>query len=320
MAERPPPHHLIPSMSLDLHLPLPTSAPSSRYFPAGLSQPPEDTTALLSRLSQKPGVTATLILDRSTGAVVRSTGLAVSALPAPANSDGRKTGATATANSDGKSAPGDGTTGADNNRTVEETAKGTTAEGPGAAAANARASMNTTAPALNNRNNGDNRAAPLEQEDGGAEGLKSAEQVARSVWGFFERAGEMIEGMFGVEKIPPPAQGTPSSKGRRQRTEEEDEEEKGEEVRLLRLRTRRREVVVVPALDVTARKRNVMAPLAPTHHMGILFMRRQAEESEEIHNTLKRNTAAQSPPFARESSRPTTYTSPSFSDPSRSPG
>lgn len=37
--------------------------------------PSEETAALLARLSQRPGVQSTLILSRSTGAIVRSTGL-----------------------------------------------------------------------------------------------------------------------------------------------------------------------------------------------------------------------------------------------------
>jgi len=36
---------------------------------------PDETSALLTRLSQKPGVQSTLILSRSTGAIVRTTGL-----------------------------------------------------------------------------------------------------------------------------------------------------------------------------------------------------------------------------------------------------
>lgn len=37
--------------------------------------PTEETSALLARLSQRPGVQSTLILSRETGAIVRSTGL-----------------------------------------------------------------------------------------------------------------------------------------------------------------------------------------------------------------------------------------------------
>ncbi|KAM0708896.1 hypothetical protein Q7P35_002932 [Cladosporium inversicolor] len=39
------------------------------------TSPSEETAALLARLSQRPGVQSTLILSRSTGAIVRSTGL-----------------------------------------------------------------------------------------------------------------------------------------------------------------------------------------------------------------------------------------------------
>ena len=37
--------------------------------------PSEETSALLARLSQRPGVQSTLILSRETGAIIRSTGL-----------------------------------------------------------------------------------------------------------------------------------------------------------------------------------------------------------------------------------------------------
>ncbi|KAI9804949.1 MAG: hypothetical protein M1833_006252 [Piccolia ochrophora] len=45
---------------------------------------PDETDALLTRLSQKPGVQSTLVLSRDTGAVVRTTGLvSASATPNP---------------------------------------------------------------------------------------------------------------------------------------------------------------------------------------------------------------------------------------------
>ena len=63
--------------------------------------------------------------------------------------------------------------------------------------------------------NGDVNGA---DERAGKGGARTAEDVAKAVWSFFENAGAMVEEMMGVE----------------------------DEVRLLRLRSRREEVVVVP--------------------------------------------------------------------------
>lgn len=54
-----------------------TKQPSLDHIQHRMQQPSpsEETSALLARLSQRPGVQSTLILSRDTGAIVRSTGL-----------------------------------------------------------------------------------------------------------------------------------------------------------------------------------------------------------------------------------------------------
>jgi dynein light chain roadblock-type len=47
---------------------------------------PEDTLALLTRLSQKPGVQSTLVLSRETGAIIRTSGLISNSSSANSNS------------------------------------------------------------------------------------------------------------------------------------------------------------------------------------------------------------------------------------------
>ncbi|KAF2237809.1 hypothetical protein EV356DRAFT_529727 [Viridothelium virens] len=47
---------------------------------------PDDTLALLTRLSQKPGVQSTLVLSRDTGAIVRTSGLTSNSISANPNS------------------------------------------------------------------------------------------------------------------------------------------------------------------------------------------------------------------------------------------
>lgn len=73
----------------------------------------------------------------------------------------------------------------------------------------------STAPSVNGNGaeNGDR-----EQRGGKSVGLKSAQDVAKLVWRLFGGAGEVVDDMMGVE----------------------------DEVRLLRLRTKRNEIVIVP--------------------------------------------------------------------------
>lgn len=61
-------------------------------------------------------------------------------------------------------------------------------------------------------------------------GTREAEEVAKLVWNFFKHAGEAVEGMFGAG-----ADG-----------DGEDE------LRLVRLRTKKREVVVVPGMSLSS--------------------------------------------------------------------
>jgi len=53
----------------------PSSKPHYNTHRMQQPSPTEETSALLARLSQRPGVQSTLILSRDTGAIVRSTGL-----------------------------------------------------------------------------------------------------------------------------------------------------------------------------------------------------------------------------------------------------
>ncbi|KAI9722536.1 MAG: hypothetical protein M1828_004531 [Chrysothrix sp. TS-e1954] len=135
-----------------------------------MAQPtPEETNTLLTRLSQKPGVQSTLILSRSTGAIVRASGLL--------------------------------------STNVDNTSDGTMPASP-TTTRNSRGSFS-------HANGGTRHGLDSERQEGG---LRSAEDVSRLVWGFFSSAGSMVEEMMGKE----------------------------DGVRLLRLRTKRNELVIVP--------------------------------------------------------------------------
>ena len=140
---------------------------------------PEETTRLLTRLAQKPGVKSTLVLSRSTGAVVRASGLVTSDVADSQQELPNASGAPDTTLT------------------------------PGAASSNEREA------ALNGLN-GESKTTKT--------GTREAEEVAKLVWNFFKNAGDTVEGMFGAGA----------------------EGEGQDEVRLLRLRTRKNEVVVVP--------------------------------------------------------------------------
>lgn len=142
---------------------------------------PEETTRLLTRLAQKPGVSSTLILSRSSGAVVQASGLLSTNIES-SNSN----------SSDINVAP-------DPNLS------------------STRASQTDREVALNGLNEDTNKQKT---------GTREAEQVAKLVWNFFRHAGETVEGMFGSG------------------TEGDGEDE----LRLVRLRTRKSEVVVVPGI------------------------------------------------------------------------
>ncbi|KAK7513705.1 uncharacterized protein IWZ02DRAFT_486561 [Phyllosticta citriasiana] len=121
---------------------------------------PSETLSLLTRLSQKPGVQSTLVLERETGAIVHTSGFASS---------------------------------------------------------NAAANPNATLPPATTDNTA--VAGGIANTSGGRKesGIKSAEDVARMVYGFIQSAGTLVREL-----------------------EEEDE------VKLLRLRTRKNELVIVP--------------------------------------------------------------------------
>ncbi|KAL9089678.1 MAG: hypothetical protein Q9159_002406 [Coniocarpon cinnabarinum] len=140
-----------------------------------MAQPtPEETTRLLTRIAQKPGVSSTLILSRSTGAVVRTSGLI--------------------------SAPED------------DTANGNTSQDGPSTSSVTQTTRNSTLSTANGENAGSRN------------GTRDANEVAKLVWNFFKHAGDTVDGMFGSG---------PEGEG-------------GDEVKLVRLRTRKSEVVVVP--------------------------------------------------------------------------
>ncbi|KAF2722160.1 hypothetical protein K431DRAFT_284106 [Polychaeton citri CBS 116435] len=128
--------------------------------------PSEETSALLARLAQRPGVQSTLILSRESGAIVRSSGLLTSEDAAPAPN-------TSTSN---------------------------------AVTENAGSPQQTKALL---QPNGERKART---------GTRQAEEVARIVWKFTQGCSEVIEELNG----------------------------ESDEVKLLRLRTKRNELVVVP--------------------------------------------------------------------------
>ena len=127
----------------------------------------------MTRLSQKPGVQSTLILSRSTGAIVRTSGLVSTILDE--FSDGDLTGSpTATK---------------EKHEVLSSPQR--------------------------------NGTSTIGRRDSGARergGLRSADDVARLVWTFFSSAGGMVEEMMGTE----------------------------DEVKMLRLRTKRNELLIVP--------------------------------------------------------------------------
>ncbi|KAI9838945.1 MAG: hypothetical protein M1819_004153 [Sarea resinae] len=147
---------------------------------------PDETTTLLTRLSQKPGVQSTLILSRSTGAIVRTSGL-ISTAPAP-----------------------------NSNATLPSPSAGSANDLNGVSSGSGSNDESSSRLATGDASNG-GRAAT-----GG--GMKSAEEVARMVWAFVGAAGDMVEGL-------------------RSEGGEDDE------VKLLRLRTRRNELVIVPGKE-----------------------------------------------------------------------
>ncbi|KAI9836935.1 MAG: hypothetical protein M1837_003167 [Sclerophora amabilis] len=139
-----------------------------------MSQPMSgETDALLTRLSQKPGVQSTLVLSRATGSIVRTTGLYSSSTSPNPNST---LPSSANTNSPGHT------------RSESQTQTQTQSQTPNGAA-EARA------------NNG----------------MQNAEELAGMVWTFVGAAGGLAKGLDGED-----------------------------EVKLLRLRTRKNELVIVP--------------------------------------------------------------------------
>lgn len=179
---------------------------------ASANQPqPEETTALLTRLSQKPGVTSTLILSRSTGAIVRASGLLSSSAPRDASSTPASAPSSVSATTQ---PPLPSATGANGTDGAAGQARPSTSEG---ATPKATESMSTPGVAAANNSGASNAQSGGTSATAGG-GLKSAEDVARIVWTFFGQAGETATALMGDE----------------------------DEVRLVRLRTRRNEIVVVP--------------------------------------------------------------------------
>ncbi|KAL2042704.1 hypothetical protein N7G274_004463 [Stereocaulon virgatum] len=130
---------------------------------------PAATLENLSRLASKPGVQSTLILSKTDGSIIRSTGLLASASPSPSPSENPNLGDSMNQNNTGEAADAirDGSSYPDNG---DIEAKG-----------------------------------------------RTAEEVARMVFAFVAGAKAFTEGM-----------------------------DKSDEVKLLRLRTRKNEIVIVP--------------------------------------------------------------------------
>ncbi|TKA79613.1 hypothetical protein B0A49_00960 [Cryomyces minteri] len=137
----------------------------------------ESSLSLLTRLAQKPGVRSTLVLSRSNGAIVQTSGLSTTSTSS----------STSTANS---------------------TASPLSSNGMGNAPRG--------------------RGARREDDEDGT-GEQSAEETARFVWDFVQASEVLARGMAG-----------------RREGESEGEGKQEDEVRLLRVRTRRGEVVIVP--------------------------------------------------------------------------
>ncbi|KAI9796581.1 MAG: hypothetical protein M1835_003717 [Candelina submexicana] len=133
----------------------------------------DDPDSLLDRLTHKPGVQSTLVLSRTDGCVVRTTGL-LSTIQSRNPSLALSPSKSRDSNDNGY--PSDSALGASEFR---------------------------------------NEGISTNESSGG--GIKDAEEVARMVWAFVGAAGTMVEGL-----------------------DAEDE------VKLLRLRTRKNELVIVP--------------------------------------------------------------------------
>ncbi|KAI9755321.1 MAG: hypothetical protein M4579_004323 [Chaenotheca gracillima] len=185
-----------------------------------MAQPmPTETDALLTRLSQKPGVQSTLVLSRATGAIVRTTGLISTSTSPNPNSTLPSSSTSAGAN-------------------------------PTSPATPSKIRDGTDAPPQTPGTNGVEVRA-----DGVPAGMTSAEELAGKVWAFVNAAGGLAVGLNGEES-------------RRRDLEREggfggvaaeaglDADGSGDgagaaakgadEVKLLRLRTRRNEIVIVP--------------------------------------------------------------------------
>ncbi|KAI9809277.1 MAG: hypothetical protein M1825_002568 [Sarcosagium campestre] len=138
---------------------------------------PEETDALLTRLSQKPGVQSTLVLSRHTGAIVRTSGLITKSASGTANPD------------------------------------------------TASSSFNPSASTSGQQTSADSQGQELAAAygDGDVEVSTRAEEVAGIVWAFVAAAGGLVKGLDGED-----------------------------ELKLLRLRTKKNELVIVPGGSSTS--------------------------------------------------------------------
>ena len=146
----------------------------------------------LTRLASKPGVQSTLVLSRSDGSIIRSSGLLASS-----------------ANTTSSEAP-----------IVEDSL---TQRGDVQATTNV------------------NNEISLKQHSGVEDGNKSAEHIAKKVFVFLSAANEFADGM-----------------------------ERGDDTKLLRIRTRKNEIVIVPGQSALAFQRQALL-INPRYKLSIVL-------------------------------------------------
>jgi dynein light chain roadblock-type len=148
--------------------------------------PTAESLALLARLSSKPGVQSTLVLDRANGSILRSSGLlARSRKERPSSTGGDGAWATGAA--------GAGSGGGEEGTPV---LPGTPAKRNGTVA----------------------ESSPQKEEPVQGDEGRSGMEVARTVWRFVQAAGTLVDDLDGED-----------------------------ELKLLRVRTRKNELVIVPS-------------------------------------------------------------------------
>ncbi|KZF20885.1 hypothetical protein L228DRAFT_270152 [Xylona heveae TC161] len=170
----------------------------------------EEATNLLNRLSQKPGVQSVLILSRETGAIIRSSGLPSS-----------------TTNSNPNSAlpPSISADQINGNQTSSSVGIDT---------------------GLVNRGSDERNGLPARPRSSHASaGVMSAEEVARKVWSFLSAAGGLARDLL-IHNEGDGEQDRDSTINGYVRGQSEQRGAALDDVKLLRLRTKNNEIVIIP--------------------------------------------------------------------------